>query len=254
MPGFVDVTGWSSRDVQRLGHADDDYEDTPRKAYKARPQQTFTAEDVWALATAADRINEGYFKEDVYEYVAEGSADMRLVKTANKSLVKAWLRDNDFSAITAEDREAGKNYRRHFTSYTMLALAGGLNDFQQQAYKIATIESFTGRNMLEFAIVSCLPSIARRDAAKQEIKREVYASEAIRGSIGEVVVGDIVVVDSRYSQQYEKYRIQARMGESFIDFWFGEALVKGESYRIKGKIKALRDDKTTQLNFVKKIG
>jgi hypothetical protein len=29
-PGFVDVTGWSSRDVQRLGYADDDYEE-PRR-------------------------------------------------------------------------------------------------------------------------------------------------------------------------------------------------------------------------------
>ncbi len=29
-PGFVDVTGWSARDVQRLGHEDDDYEE-PRR-------------------------------------------------------------------------------------------------------------------------------------------------------------------------------------------------------------------------------
>ena len=253
MPGFVDVSGWSKRDIQRLGHEDDDYQE-PIRARVKPAVTTYTAEDVWALAAAADRINEGYFKEDVYNYIAEGSADMKLVKRANKAMVKDWLRSNDFSAITAEDREAGKEYRRHFTSYTMLALAGGLNDFQQQAYKISTIEVFTGRNLLEFAIVSCLPSIARRDIKKQEIKREVYASEAIRGNIGDAIVGDVHVIDSRYSQQYEKYRIQARMGESYVDFWFAADLTKGETYRIKGKIKALRDDKTTQLNFVKKIG
>jgi hypothetical protein len=39
------------------------------------------------------------------------------------------------------------------------------------------------------------------------------------------------------------------MGEAFVDFWFTRA-VEGE-VRIKGKIKALRDDKSTQLNYVK---
>jgi hypothetical protein len=42
------------------------------------------------------------------------------------------------------------------------------------------------------------------------------------------------------------------MGEAFVDFWFSQEL-KGE-LRIKGKIKAQRGDKTTQLNYVKLIG
>jgi hypothetical protein len=41
------------------------------------------------------------------------------------------------------------------------------------------------------------------------------------------------------------------MGESFIDFWFNSELVKGATVRLEGKIKALRGDKTTQLNYVK---
>jgi len=65
-------------------------------------------------------------------------------------------------------------------------------------------------------------------------------------------VGDITVISSRYNQNYNKYKINARMGESFIDFWFTKEL-SGE-LRIKGKIKSVRSDKTTQLNYVKITG
>ena len=246
MSGFVDVTGWSPNAIRRLGHADD-CEEASKPAYKIPQQQQFAADDVWALAAAVDRLNGGYFKENVY-------TDAGLDKTANKAVVREHLRTNDFSIVTDTDRVNGAAYRRHFTGYTMLAMAGGLNDFQQQAYKVACTESFTGRNLLEFAIVSCLPSIARRDSQRQEIKREVFASEQIVGNVGETVIGDITVMDSRYSQQYEKYRITARMGESIVDFWFGTNMSKDASYRIKAKIKTHRDDKTTQFHYVKKIG
>ena len=246
MSGFIDATGLSPRAIQRLGHADD-YDEPSKPAYKIPQQQQFPADDVWALATAVDRINGGYFKENVY-------TDAGLVKTANKAVVREHLRTNDFSIVTDADRVDGAAYRRHFTGYTMLAMAGALNDFQQQAYKVACTETFTGRNLLEFAIISCLPSIARRDSQRQEIKREVFASEQLAGNVGETIIGDITVMDSRYSQQYEKYRVTGRMGESVIDFWFGTNLSKGIDYRIKAKIKAHRDDKTTQLHYVKKIG
>lgn len=252
MPGFVDVSGWSKRDIQRLGHEDDDYQEPVRRTYKAQPQLTFTADTVWACAAAAHRINGEYLKEDQWQVT--GQEEAKLQKQANKHMVKAWLRDQDYSQLTAADYDAGREYRRHFTSYTMLAMAGGLNDFQQQAFKIACMESFTGRNMLEFAIVSCLPSVAERDRVRTEIKREVYSSTQLRGEIGEAVIGDLVVVTSRYSKEYNKYRITGRMGEAFVDFWFAADLNKDETYRIKGKIKNVREDKTTQLNFVKKIG
>lgn len=108
--------------------------------------------------------------------------------------------------------------------------------------------------MLEFAIISCLPSIARRDRVNQEVKREVYSSVQLVGNVGDTIVGDITVISTRFNQEYNKYRIQARMGESFVDFWFPTDLSKDQEHRIKAKIKAQRDDKTTQLNYVKKTG
>jgi len=210
----------------------------------------FTADQVWACAAAAHRINGGYCKMDEWMHNA---TPPYLAKRANKMMVKDWLRTKDFTELTEADYAAGQQARDHFKSYTLLAIAGKLNDFQQTALKIAAKDVFTGRDMYDFAVISCLPSVAERDAARTELKREIYASEQLLGAEGEAVQGDITVINSRFNPNYNKFRIQARMGESFIDFWHSQELA-GE-LKIKGKIKRVRSgEKTTQLNYVKIIG
>lgn len=208
----------------------------------------FTADQVWGCAAAAQRINEGYFKEDQWDTAEAGIK----IKTANKSLVKAWLRDEDYSQITAADIAAGQTARNHFKSYTFLAIAGRLNEFQTTAMQLAAKEEFTGRDIYDFAVISCLPSVAVRDVANSELKREIYTSEQLQGAVGDSIVGDITVLTARFNPDYNKHKITARMGESFVDFWFGKEL-EG-TIRIKGKVKTQRGNKTTQLNYVKIVG
>ncbi len=209
----------------------------------------FTADQVWGLAVRADNLNEGYCKEPVYAATATHGIDYnQKIKEANKVLVKQWLRENQ--QPTAEEIAAGQECRRYFNTFTLKALTGKINDFEQTALKIAQKNEFTGRDMLDFAVVSCLPSVARRDQARTDEKREIYNSEQLPGAVGDTVVGDITVIRTRYNPEYQKYKIHARMGESFVDFWFHSAL-EGD-LRIKGKIKAQRGDKTTALNYVKK--
>ena len=248
MPGFIDVTGWTAEEVRRLGHADDDYEE-PRKRYTPPAPQTFTADQVWACAAAAHRINEGYFKEDVWMHNA---TPPYRAKQANKTLVKEWLRTNNFVELTAADYSAGETYRNHFKSYTLLALKGGMNEFQTTAMKIAAKDQFTGRDMYDFSVVSCLPSVAERDQQQTAIKREIYHSESLAAAEGDTIVGELAVISCRYVAAYDKHRVTGRMGDSFVDFYFAaplEGVVK-----IKAKIKQHRGDKTTQLNYVKKVG
>ena len=209
----------------------------------------FTADQVWACAAAAHRINDGYCKID--EWMPNATPPYRS-KQANKTLVKEWLRTSNFSEVTEADYAAGREARDHFKGYTLLAIAGRLNDFQQTAMKIATKDEFTGRDVYDFAVISCLPSVAVRDAAHSALKREIYESEPLPGAVGDTVVGDITVIRTRYSNEYGKYRIDARMGESIVDFWHAQELA-GE-LRIKGKIKQHRGNKATQLNYVKIIG
>ena len=211
---------------------------------------TFTADQVWGCAAAAQRINGEYLKEDQWAVTGQDSAVP--LKKANKHLVREWLRNNDFSNVTEEDYAAGRVARDHFKGYTLLAIAGKLNDFQMTAMRIAAKEEFTGRDMYDFAVVSCLPEAAVRGAAKQAINREIFASEQLAGKEGDKLQLDVEVIKSWFSKEYNRYKIQGRVGDSFVDFWYKEDL-KG-SVKIEGKIKQQRGNKTTQLNYVKRVG
>ena len=204
----------------------------------------FTADQIWGLAVRVDRENGGYVKLPIY------AETMDVVKTEpNKVIVKQLIREN--IQPTEDEIEAGRAVRAHFNTYTFLALQGKLNDFQHQALKIAQMDKFTGRNMLEFAIISCLPDVERRDRSRKQFMTELYASEQIQGTEGDRITGYMEVTNCRFNPNYNKFRIQGRMGESFVDFWFSRELLVGANLSIKGKIKRLRDDKSTQLNFVK---
>ena len=211
----------------------------------------FTADQVWGLAVRADKLNDGYCKEPVYAATATHGIDYgTVIKTPNKALVKRWLTENQ--QPTAEEVELGQKYRSYFNTFTLKALTGKINDFEQTALKIAQKEEFTGRDMMDFAVVSCLPSVARRDQQRTDEKREIYQSEQLPGAVGDEVIVDITVVRTRYNPEYAKHKIHARAGESFVDFWYKSDL-QGD-LRIKGKIKTQRGDKTTQLNYVKRVG
>jgi len=211
----------------------------------------FTADQVWGLAVRADTINDGYCKEPVFAATATHGIDYgQKIKEANKVLVKTWLREN--AQPTADEIATGQQCRAYFNTFTMKVLTGKINDFESTALKIAQKDEFTGRDMLDFAIISCLPSVARRDQQRTDEKREIYASEQLPGAVGDDVITDVTVIRSRYNPEFNKFKIYARAGESFVDFWFPRA-IEGD-YRVKAKIKAQRGDKTTQLNYVKIIG
>jgi hypothetical protein len=210
---------------------------------------TFTADQVWGLAVRADTLNGGYCKEPVFAATATHGIDYnQKIKEANKVLVKQWLRDNE--QPTAEEIAAGQECRRYFNTFTMKLLTGKINDFERTALSIAQKDEFTGRDMLDFAVVSCLPSCAVRDQQRMDEKREIYNSEQLQGDVGDTIVGDITVIRTRYNPEYQKHKVYARMGESFVDFWYHSAITG--DLRIKAKIKQHRGDKTTALNYVKK--
>ena len=210
----------------------------------------FTADQVWGCAIAADRINGGYVKEALWG--PSDSGEDRKIKEANKIMVKDWLRANNFSLITAADIDKGRETRHFFNGFLLKELSGKINDFERQALKIAQMEEFTGRNMLEFAIISCLPAAMIREQSKKELSSDIRNSTQLQGSVGDKIQGDITVVKSYYSQDYAKFRITARLSDAFVDFWFGKELTGNVS--IKAKIKSQRGDNTTQLNYVKILG
>ena len=206
----------------------------------------FTADHVWGLAVAADRINGGYVKADVY---AENLDVVQ--KQANKTMVKAWLRNNQNPA-TAADVERGREIRNYFNGYLLKQISGKINDFESTALRIAQMDQFTTRNMLEFAVVSCLPSVMLRDQQRKELKTAISSSTQLAGSVGDKITGEIDVFRCDYQQNYDKFIIQARMGDSYVSFWFSSRI--DGAVTIRAKIKEQRGDNTTALHFVKIIG
>ena len=209
----------------------------------------FTADQIWGLAVAADRINGGYFKEDVY--VMENECQKRITQ-ANKMMVKQWLREGAFTEASEADIEQGRVIRNYFNGFLLKQISGKINEFEQQALRIAQMDEFTGRNMLEFAIVSCLPSVMIRDQSRNDLAREVRGSTQLTGAVGDKIQGEIEIVKCYYSKDYDKYRVTAKLVDSFVDFWYNSNLEAGQKLSIKAKIKSVRGDNTTQLNFVKR--
>lgn len=209
----------------------------------------FTADQVWGCAVAADRINEGYVKEEVVVYENDCR---KVLKQANKMMVKAWLRAQDFVEVTQADIEQGRAVRNYFNGFLLKELSGKINDFERQALKIAQMDEFTGKNMLEFAIVSCLPAAMIREQARKELTSDIRNSTQLQGNVGDKIQGEIEVVRSYYSQEYNKFRITAKLVDSFVDFWYNTNMDAGDRVSIKAKIKSVRGDNTTQLNFVKR--
>ena len=204
----------------------------------------FTAEQVWGLAVAADRINQGYYK-----YPVQDQNTGEVITRENKAMVKEWLQQQRFDLISEGDLEKGAEVRHYFKGLLLKELSGKINDFERSVLKIAQKDEFTGRDMLDFAIVSSLPEAQRRDILKKGIDASIRDSEQLAGNEGDRVVGPAEVYRSYFSENYLKYRIFARMGDSYVDFWYPKDL-KG-TVTIKGKIKQQRGDKTTQLNYVK---
>ena len=91
-----------------------------------------------------------------------------------------------------------------------------------------------------------------RDQAKNQLTTEIRFSTQLAAAVGDRIQGDIEVIKCYWNQNYGKWRVTARMGESFLDFWASEEF-KG-IVSIKAKVKAQRGDNTTQLNYVKILG
>jgi hypothetical protein len=153
---------------------------------------------------------------------------------------------------TAEDIAKGQEIRNYFNGFLLKQIAGKINEFEQQALRIAQMDEFTNRNMLEFAIVSCLPSVMLRDQSRNDLAREVRHSTQLTGAVGDKIQGEIEVVKCYYSKDYDKFRVTAKLVDSFVDFWYNSNLNVGDRISIKAKIKSVRGDNTTQLNFVKR--
>ena len=245
MPGFANVSNMTSRQIQRMGHADDT---TPYRA-KTRTQKVtvnYNADDVWSAACAAQRINGSYIKLSV---VSE--SDPATTKLSNRMLVEQLLAD--LSGITDEDREQGVKVRAFYQAYTFKILQGKqLSDFDNTAMLIANREVITGN--YDVAVIASLPSCYERGVVRQSADQRVnFATGGFIGKANDKVTASIEVLKSVFSMKWNtNYVTGITSDDQVVFFAYKESLDIGKVLNINGTVKAHRDN-STQLNRVKVI-
>jgi len=245
MPGFADVTSWSSRDIQRLGHEDDNR--LPIKVYGSKPKKptfSYLADDVWAAACQAQKINGEYIKTSMPNDV---------LRRTNRSIVESLLADT--TQITDESREQGKKVRQYYQAYTFKILKGiKLGEFDNYAMVISNSEVIDTNYAL--AVTISLPQSyergIKRDGADQRVK---FATGGYIGKIGDKITVTVEVLKTVYSQKWNtSYFTGITNDDQVVFFAYNhiDRLEIGDTYTIQGTVKAHRDN-STQLNRVKVI-
>lgn len=201
----------------------------------------FKAEQVWAAAIAAQRIN-GEYLQNSDEWSAQSP------RLSNKALIKQWLYSDKIPATDA-DYKAGEECRNHIRGYLFLEIAGTITEFQHLALKIAQMDTFTSHNLFEFSVIACLPMVMQMDLIRKKVDIAHYLS--LSGNVGDKVEDTITVVSCIYNENYRKYKVTAILGESIVEFW-NRDFVDGDYY-IDASIKSVNADHTTKLNHVKRL-
>lgn len=208
------------------------------------------AEDVWAAAAAADRINLGFYHKET-RLNEDGSINFE----PNRAILKRTLTDN---SATEADRELGRQARAwHRGQMLMTALKRPLTGFEINLQKAADMDTFALEiHQLEIATIASQIRSYRTGVATEQ--RMFATDTSPLAPVGAKVTTLVEVVKSVYSQNYGTYYITAvtEKERKVVRFAYREVFaVKegfavGASLMIKGKVKAHNAD-GTQLHYVK---
>ena len=209
---------------------------------------TYNITDVFAAACAAFRINGSYIKQDEVTYYESGGHTVD--KIANKTLVHQFLK-GAFD-LRDEDREMGEKVRQHCNGLSFKIITGKtLSEFEQAMLTIADKE--TTDSNYDIAVVASLPASYER--AQARIQQDAMLREkggTLTDAVGDKVELDIDVVRCNYSNNWDTHFVTATVDNAVVFFASRNKLELGSKLRIKGKVKAHKEDRT-QLSHVKII-
>ena len=215
-------------------------------AQNQQPSFNFNADDVWAAACQAQRINGSYVKLAVIS-----ESDPSLTKLSNRMLAMQLLADP--VSITDEDREQSKKVRAFYQALTFKILQGKkLNDFDNNAMVLSNRDVISSN--YDLAVICSLPSCYERGTKRQTVEQRInFATGGYISAVGNKVSATIEVLRSIYSQKWATTYITGITSDDQVVFFaYKEALEVGKMFDIYGTVKGQRDN-TTQLNRVKVI-
>ena len=257
MPGFVDVTDMTAREIRMMDHAAD-YDEPAgyqsRRQWKSRAKPVgvkHSVDNVWGAAIAAQRMNGSYVKETMYK-LDENTNTTVVHKLRNRDIMVDILANP--AQLTVEDIAQGQECRKFLQQdITFRALQNRLTEFDSSVSKVlAVTEEFdTDKHKLELAVVACLPQSHARALERQATQERVrLTSGAVIGTPGDKVRLDVEIIKSNFSQQWNTwYATGVTQDNSAVFFAYRQELARGVKHTITGTVKAHRDG-STQLNRV----
>lgn len=228
----------------------------PYSGAKTKAVFMYKAEDVWAAAACATRINGGYIKEETYKW-DEALHQSVLDKEPNKVMVRNMLATGA-NAWSEEDIERGTKAREYWQTQLMKIVGGTANDFEQTAIALANKETI--ESVYDASVISSLVASADRALAKDAVNDIKMQSNSVHvGKVKDnVMVPDAEVLTVRYNNNFGMYRVDVRSKGNLFSWWSKKNYTVGDRVTIKGKVKAHYADRDTnvaitQLNYVKEV-
>lgn len=238
----------------------------------------YSANQVWATAVAADRINGGLVRGDqdsgdVLELriilpmsveadpILRPGTDTRkpAFRTPNRIMVADSLDGRKPIEVTSADEEYAKLVKQHFKHYVMRPLEGKeLSQFGRLALRLASEESYPKFLPFEFSVIALMPAMYKRDLRSLEIKQQIEKSNPVHFRKEDAIAGHVRVVEMSYIEKHTCYACQAWFegyammdiqghqartnGPAFVTFFTAKAPKVNKLLDIRAKIKEHRGD------------
>jgi predicted P-loop ATPase len=212
-------------------------------AKRQRPTLDLTADQVWAAACAAYRVNGGYFKQP--EVTDQGV----ITRPTNRELVRQYLAEP--SSVTADDLEQGRKCRQDLLKQaTMSALKNRATEWDLLTAEMAGLDTITTDYQL--SVITAMPKSHSQNLARETVdSRLAYCDSDPVGRIDERVEITGQVVRSNYSNQYNTHYVTVITDTNRQAFFaYRERIEPGANIKICGRVKR-HADRATQLSRVK---
>lgn len=217
------------------------------KAFRRKePNFRYPAEEVWAAACAAYRINGGYFK---YPEIVEG----KIVKPTNRDLVKLYLGIDPSEFVTEADRRQGAVCQQTLkNAVTMAALKGEMSEWNLLVAQMTALDQI--ETEYELSVITALPK-----SYDQVIKREnldsrlAHCDAGMIGRVNDRVTLSGEIVKCNYSARYNTFYITVITNTNQqVFFAYRERLETGRNIHFSGRVKR-HAGPATQLSRVKLV-
>ena len=212
---------------------------------RAKPMLNYTADQVWAAACAAYRVNGGYLKHP------EVNDQGVITRHTNRDLVRRYLLDAGEHYVTATDRRQGTKCRLDLLKQaTMSALRNRATEWNLLTAQMAGLGTIT--TDYEVSVITAMPKSHAQNLTRESVDgRLAYCDSTPVAPVNHRV--DIVgeVVRSNYSSQYNTHYVTVITQDNRqVFFAYRERIEPGANIRICGRVKR-HADRATQLSRVK---